>query len=48
MASTPVMVDLVNVHILVNSWFKIENISENQGISVSMAHKIVHNEHAFS
>ena len=48
MTSTPKMVDLVNVLILAHRIVAIEDISEQQRISVDTAQKIVRDELAFS
>ena len=47
MASTPEMVDSVNALILADSNVTIEDISEQLGISVGTAHKIVHVDLSF-
>ena len=48
MASTPEMVDSVNVLILPNRGVTVENISEQLGIYVGSALKFVHDDLAFS
>ena len=48
MASTPEMVDSVNMLILPDRRISIENISKQLGISVDTAHKILPDDLAFS
>ena len=48
MASTPEMMDLVNALVFTNKRVKRENISEQLGISVGTAYKLVFDDLVFS